>query len=480
MAHLLIVDDEPSICWGLAQLAATMGHTTEVAGSAEQALSQSPQHRPDAIVLDVRLPGMDGLTAMESLRSKFGELPILIITAHGDLETAVKAVRNGAFDYLTKPFELAVVRQALARLLADRRERGDEPQLLSSQPKADWMVGSSPAMQDVFKRIALVAPSDACVHIYGESGTGKELIARAIHRYSRRAAGPFVAVNVASLSQSLAESELFGHVRGAFTGADQSRRGLLEQAGGGTVFLDEVAEIPLSVQVKLLRALEHGEVLPVGGNHPVQTDFRIISATHRKLSECVAGGSFRHDLYFRLLTFEIEALPLRQRPEDIAPLAAHFLEQFAAKSGGPRPVLTVEAVDELKRRPWYGNVRELRNAIERAMILAPGGRIAPEHLPSPAAPTGPTSSTPEEIIGALIRQWTEEHLRGEAAGTSLYDQFLGLVEPPMLAALLDHFQGQVAAAARRLGLHRTTLRKKLDQFQSGSESSWSEDREPPG
>ncbi|NUQ64706.1 MAG: sigma-54-dependent Fis family transcriptional regulator [Pirellulales bacterium] len=460
MAHLLIVDDEPSICWGLAQLAATMGHTADTAGSAEQALARDG--RPDAIVLDVRLPGIDGLAAMHQFFTRFPGTPVLIITAHGDLETAVRAVRNGAFDYLTKPFELPVVRQAIDRLLRHRLDRPGE-EVLSRQEKPGEIVGSSPAMQEVFKRIALVAPSEACVHICGESGTGKELVARAIHRYSRRATGPFIAVNIASLSQSLAESELFGHVRGAFTGADQPRAGLLERANGGTIFLDEVADIPLSLQVKLLRALEHREVLPVGGTQPVQVDFRIVSATHRNLAECVADGRFRHDLYFRLLAFQIEIPPLRRRPEDIGPLAEHFLAR-SASTGGTRPHLTPEAMADLRKRPWYGNVRELRNALDHAMILAPRGRIAPEHLPSPSPATGANGLPCEEAIASRIRQWTDRELCSGTAGSDLYERFLALVEPPLLAAIMGHFQGQCAAAARRLGLHRTTLRKKLDQM----------------
>lgn len=465
MAHLLIVDDEPSICWGLAQLAATLGHTAETAGSAEQALDRAPQHPPDAIVLDVRLPGIDGLSAMDRFRTRFGDAPILIITAHGDLETAVKAVRGGAFDYLVKPFELPVVRRAIERLLAFSRADA-AAETSSPDSVAGEIVGASPAMHEVFKRIALVAPSDACVHIYGESGTGKELIARAIHRYSRRAAGPFVAVNLAAINPSLAESELFGHVRGAFTGAEQPHAGLLEQANSGTIFLDEAADIPLPLQAKLLRALEYGEILPVGGTQTVQSDFRIISATHRKLADCVASGAFRHDLYFRLLTFEIEVPPLRERPDDIVPLAEHFLGLLSAKNGGTRAALTGEAVAELKRRPWCGNVRELRNAIEHATIVAPGGRIAPEHLPSPSMAQGPAGPSCEETIRALIRQWTVTQLRDAAADSGLYERFLALVEPPMLTSLLEHCDGQIAAAARRLGLHRTTVRKKLDQFRA--------------
>ena len=463
MGHLLVVDDEQSICWGLSKLARELGHSATTASSAEQGLEAARQQRPDAIVLDVRLPGMDGLTAMQHFREAVGPVPIVVITAYGELATAVAAVRNGAFDYLTKPFDLAVAQRAIRRAMTAPPEPAAALPLRNRDGQQE-IVGSSPPMQEVFRRIALVAASDACVHLRGGSGTGKELVARAIHHYSRRRQGPFVAVNVASLSPALAESELFGHARGAFTGADQARRGLLEQAHAGTIFLDEVADIPLSLQVKLLRTLEHGEVLPVGGDRPVQSDFRIISATHEDLCQQVAKQTFRHDLYFRLITFEIELPPLRDRPGDVAELTRHFLDLLAAKNGLARPSISAEGLAELERRPWYGNVRELRNALEHAMILAPGGQIALEHLPPPTPPSFAAGAASEQSLAALLRQWAETQLRSPDDAADLYDRLLKLVEPPVLRAVVEHFHGQCAAAARRLGLHRTTLRKKLDEL----------------
>jgi len=464
MAHLLIIDDEDSICWGFSKLAAKMGHTAASAATAEEGLRLAAEQPPDAIVLDVRLPGMDGLEAMGHFRRELGAVPIIIMTAHGQLPVAVRAVRGGAFDYLVKPFDLAVAERCIARALAHAERPPAATPADGAAADADEMVGSSPPMREVFKRIALVAASDACVLLRGESGTGKELAARAIHRYSRRAAGPFVAINVASLSPTLAESELFGHARGAFTGADEARKGLLEQADGGTIFLDEVADIPAPIQVKLLRALEHREMLPVGANRPVQSDFRIISATHQDLPRLVAEGVFRHDLYFRLITFEIEIPPLQDRCEDIAPLAEHFLGLLAAKSDEPVPSISPAAMKELIERPWHGNVRELRNAVEHAVVLARTGTIMPEHLPPPLAASLVFGGAREDSLAELVRRWARLQLNDAPAADDLYERFIELVEPPLLRAVMEEYHGQCATAARRLGMHRTTLRKKLDQY----------------
>ncbi len=463
MAHLLVVDDEQSICWGLSRLGRQMGCTVAVAACAEDAFVMAQDKAPDAVVLDVRLPGMDGLTALDRFREEFAQVPVIVITAYGELATAVRAVRNGAFDYLTKPFDLKVAERAIERALKAPKPGGQSlpPATLT---QGEPLIGSSPPMQEVFKKIALVAPSEACVHLRGESGTGKELVARAIHRFSRRSEGPFVAVNAASLTPSLAESELFGHARGAFTGAAQPHKGLLERAHGGTIFFDEVADIPPDLQVKLLRVLEHGEILPVGADRPVQSDFRVISATHQNLAQRVVEDSFRHDLYYRLITFEIELPPLRERGDDVFVLAERFLDMLSAQSDIPRPTLSEEVRTELKNRPWYGNVRELRNAVEHAMILARGGHILSEHLPPSASSTTDSDAVGKEALVALIRQWADLELQLPDRAGDLYERLLKLVEPPLLKAVMEQCHGQCAAAARELGLHRTTLRKKLDDL----------------
>ena len=420
-------------------------------------------------MLDVRLPGSDGLSAMAKFRAKCPLAPLLLMTAYGDLQTAVAAVRNGAFEYLVKPFDLAKVQRALERALASRQRPVSRP---ARAEALGGLVGRSPVMQEVFKRIALASAADIAVLIHGESGVGKELAARAIHEHSLRVTGPFVAVNIAAISPSLAESELFGHVRGAFTGADRDRVGLLAQANGGTLFLDEVAEIPLATQVKLLRVLEHGEVTPVGGTTPVRTDFRIVTATHRDLPRLVEKGEFRHDLYFRLAAFEIHIPALRERGEDLIALAESFLDQFAKDADSDRrPSFSEGAVEALRKRPWIGNVRELRNAVEHAMMLARGGVVEAEHLPAPPAlpRIGAGNEEIEPRIRALVKRWVDQQLESNGGRENLYEDFLRVVEPTLLEAVLDKHRRQCAAAARTLGIHRTTLRKKLDDHGVASE-----------
>lgn len=465
MSKLLVVDDEQSICWGLKRLGESIGHEVQTASSAEQALDLVESYPPDVIVLDVRLPGMDGLTAISQFQKRLGQVPIIVITAYGDLKTAVEAVRNGAYEYLVKPFDLEKVQRALTRAFGSTLQTTSDQRPLPR--RVGEFVGKSSAMQEVFKHLALAAASDASVLLCGESGTGKELAARAIHQYSERAEGPFVAVNIASLSPSVVESELFGHARGSFTGAEQDRVGLLAQANGGTLFLDEVADIPLPTQVKLLRSLDRGEVIPVGSGEPIKTDFRVVSASHQNLLERVRDNSFRHDLYFRLGAYLIDIPPLRDRPGDIEELSECFLNALHG-SNKQVPMLSDTALSELQQRPWYGNVRELRNVIEHAVIVSRGGVIEPDHLPEPVAASLldiHDSELPlDDSISSLIARWAETKLADTDAADDLHEQLLQLVERPLLKAVVEKHHGQCASAARRLGLHRTTLRKKLDDY----------------
>jgi len=457
--ELLIIDDEEAVCWALRRAFERAGYGVQVAASAEAGLNAAKSQRPDAIVLDVRLPGMDGLTALQHLREATKNAPVIVITAHGNLSTAVRALEGGAFDYLAKPFDLSQALDAVARALA--RPVAGKPSGTVAEVGED-IIGRSPVMQQVFKLIALVAPRDAGVLITGESGTGKELVARAIHRHSARRDRPFVPVHVAALNPNLVESELFGHVRGAFTGAAENRAGLLALADGGTVFLDELADIPLPVQAKLLRVLEYAEVYPVGGNRPQKLDLRVLSATHQDLGRAVETGTFRHDLFFRLNGFQIHLPPLRERGEDVLELAQHFRRQLEPDSP-PFPSSTSEF---LKARPWPGNVRELRHAVERAVITARGGPVQPEHFPPSATLARPGDTAAQ--LASLIRRWVRERVAAAAGEPSqLHEELLNATEPALLGEVLALLQGNRLAASRWLGLARATVRKMIARHLPG-------------
>jgi two-component system nitrogen regulation response regulator GlnG len=465
MSHVMIVDDEPSICWGFRELLTDEGYKVSVASSAEEALELADKAVPDAVVLDVRLPGRDGLSTIQDLRGRIGTAPIIVITAFGNLETAVRAMEEGAYDYLTKPFDLEqiseVLRRALRRSSAVAGPAADDRSLVP-----ETFIGTSPAMQSVFKQIALVAPSDVPVLITGESGTGKELVAQAVHRHSRRREAPFLPTCLAALSPGLIESELFGHVRGAFTGAEQARQGLLELADGGTVFLDEIGDVPLPVQVKLLRAIEQHEVTPVGDARSRRADFRVLAATNRPLDDLVARGEFREDLFYRLGVFHIHVPPLRDRLEDIPLLARAFL--CTATPDGDAPGLSDAALAELTSRRWPGNVRELRNAVERAALLARGGEIEVNHLATATPISARVNRSATDELQFATANWASERVAAEARNAGdpqsgeLLERFLRVVEPPLLKAALLHCGGNRAAAAKMLGIHRATLRQKLN------------------
>ncbi len=461
MSHVLIVDDEPAICWAFRECLTDEGFSVDIAGTAEQAMAMAKRKSPDVIVMDVRLPGIDGLQAMQHFRQKSTSVPIVIMTAFGSLKTAVNAIDGGAFDYLTKPIDLenaiSIVRQATSASKKTAR-----PDLVAMDD--EFIVGSSAPMQEVFRRIALVAERNVSVLITGESGTGKDLVTRAIHQHSHRKGG-FVPICIPALSESVVESELFGHVRGAFTGADQDRCGLLELADGGTAFVDEIGDVPLNLQAKLLRVLESGELRPVGGSDCRLVSFRLIAATNRILEQRVADGEFRSDLFFRLNVFRIELPPLRDRMDDIPALADRFLRNVSGNDG-QRLRISPEAVEELQSRRWYGNVREFRNVLESASVICRGDTIGPEHLPAPVpslfntAP--PSAQSAEEQLPNAVEAWTKIRLeeRGPAC-SDLYERFLKAVEPRLIDAALKHVNGQRGEAAKLLGIHRETLREKL-------------------
>ncbi len=467
MPHsVLIIDDEEPIAWALRRAFEREKHRVEVAATAEDGLAKAKLNPPDVIFLDVRLPGMDGLTALGELKKLAPRAAVVVITAHGNLNTAVKAVEGGAFDYLAKPFELAQAIDAAKRALSNRGAKEDSeglrPPLAEEDNTPDAIIGRSPAMQTVFKRIALVAPTMACVLITGESGTGKELVARAVHANSPRRGKPFIAAHVAAYNPNLVESELFGHVKGAFTGADRARDGLLKLADGGTVFLDELADIPLPVQAKLLRVLERQEVQPVGGSESQFVDVRIVSATHANLSDAVREGKFRNDLFFRLNVYPIHLPPLRDRVDDIPALAEHFLRKFGVAN--PAGAIPADTLAFLKSRPWPGNVRELRNAIEHAAIESRGAARRPEHFPEPSTATGPASTV--ERMRSLVAEWVREQVQALEGRepADLHLKLIEAVEPAVLDEVLRQVDGNRLVAARWLGLARATVRKLIRKY----------------
>jgi two-component system nitrogen regulation response regulator GlnG len=442
------------------------GHLVDVAASAEDGLRIAETADLDALVLDVRLPGIDGLSAMRQFRDLIGQAPIIVMTAFGNLETAVKAMEGGAFEYLVKPFDLDQAASVVKRAIDAGKSRVETLPSREDEAPAETIVGASPVMQELFRSIALVAPTDVPVLITGESGTGKELVARAIHCHSARRDRPFLPVCLAALSPSLIERELFGHVRGSFTGAEHDRKGLLELADGGTVLLDEIGDVPLALQVKLLRAIEHREVTPVGDARPRRADLRVVAATNRSLPERIASGDFREDLFFRLSVFQIHVPPLRERGDDIPLLAEHFLRRSGLPEAGTGS-LSADVVRELKARPWTGNVRELRNTIEHAAIVARGQPIRPEHLPPPGTNLPPTRLNGGRDLQEKLMRWSRDEVQkqgGQAVESPLYDRYLELVEPPLIQAVLAQSRGNRAVAAQMLGIHRATLRQKLRKY----------------
>lgn len=475
-ASVLIIDDEEPIAWALRRAFEREKCRVAVAATAEDGLSKARHTPPDVVFLDVRLPGMDGLTALSELKKSSPSSAVIVITAHGNLNTAVKAVEGGAFDYLAKPFDLAQALDTAKRALAHRNEidsGGESPPLAEVDSSPDAIIGRSLTMQNVFKRIALVAPSNACVLITGESGTGKELVARAIHANSPRRDKPLLVAHVAAYNPNLVESELFGHVKGAFTGAEKARDGLLRLADGGTVFLDELADIPLPVQAKLLRVLERQELQPVGGNETQTVDVRIVSATHADLSAAVREGKFRHDLFFRLNVYPIHLPPLRDRVDDIPLLAEYFLRKFGVSN--PAAVLPADTLAFLKSRPWPGNVRELRNALEHAAIEARGGSLRPEHFPEPSTATGPASTV--DRMRSLVTEWVREEVQalGGHEPADLHQKLIEVIEPAVLDEVLRQVDGNRLVAARWLGLARATVRKLIRKYHPESGEPEGED-----
>ena len=464
-ARVLIADDEDGLRWVLEKGLRQAGYEVTAVRDGDEALRAFSDAPFDLVFLDIRMPGTDGLTVLAKLRELAGDAHVIVMTAHGTMETAIQAMQRGAYDYLAKPFDLDEVLLLAERALAAGRLTQEVARLKTGLREV-WefgaLIGRHPRMQEVYKTIGRIAASDVTVLLRGESGTGKELVARAIHHYSRRAGRPFVAVSSAAIPGTLLESELFGHERGAFTDAKERKLGKLELAHGGTLFLDEIGDMRPELQTKLLRALQERTIERVGGQESLRIDVRVLAATNRDLETMMREGRFREDLFYRLNVVTVTLPPLRERRRDVPLLVEHLLAKYATELGerGVAP----EALDRLVGHDWPGNVRELENVVQRAMVMATSGVILPEHLligPVSAAASVAIDATLEEIIERKLL----ECVRGlrEHASANLYDLMVGLVEKPLLRAVLRETGGNQVRAAQILGINRNTLRKKLTE-----------------
>jgi nitrogen regulation protein NR(I) len=469
IARLLVVDDEPNVQYSLEKSLQSDWLQVVTASTARDGINLVRQQPPDAVILDVRLPDMSGLDAFNEIRQIDPRLPVIILTAYGTTETAIEAMKRGAFEYLLKPVDFRKLRSLVGRavelnhlrhvpaVIADKDEDGDE--------SVDRIIGHTPAMREVYKSVGRVASLDVPVLIQGESGTGKELVARAIYQHSRRARAPFLAINCAAIPEGILESELFGHEKGAFTGADRRRIGKFEQADQGTLFLDEIGDMTLGTQPKLLRLLQEQKFERLGGEEAVHTDVRVLAATNQNLEEKVAEGRFRDDLLYRLKVFTIWIPPLRERREDLPLLAAHFLKLLSRRLGKHVASVSPDALRLLEAYAWPGNVRELQSAIRHAYVQSPGEVITsdclPEHLRGELSPPRPLK--PEwdpqlveltELVSSLSR----------AGQPDIYDKVIAVVDRVVLQAALRQVKGSQAQASKLLGISRTTLRSKLQDL----------------
>ncbi len=451
-AEVLVVDDEHLVLRAVSRMVGTLGYTPRLASSGEEALASVQAAPPDVILTDLHLADTTGIELMAAVRKQLPDAVIIVMTGRATISSAVEAIRKGAYDYLVKPFEdLGTLEAALARAIEHQRLVDRNRYLearLGEGEQAGELVGSSAEMRRVAALVHMVGPTDATVLVLGESGTGKELVVRAIHRSSRRRDKPFVAVNCGALAESVLESELFGHVKGAFTGALGVRKGLFEEAAGGTIFLDEVGELPPGTQVRLLRVLQEREVKPVGGNQSKPVDVRVIAATNRDLAAEVTAGRFRQDLFYRLNVIVVDVPPLRARLDDVPLLAAHFVRKHAARHG--RKIAHIEplALALLSRAEWPGNVRELENAMERAVVLCQGDSISEANLAAQVAVT----RRPDDTGTA--------HLSFSLPLAAAKREF----ERSYLQRLMREADGSLAGAARSAGLDRSNLRRLLRRF----------------
>ncbi|MET0088929.1 MAG: nitrogen regulation protein NR(I) [Candidatus Thiodiazotropha sp.] len=455
-----VIDDDRSIRWVLEKTLEKAEMEVTSFESADKVLSSLDKGQPDVIVSDIRMPGMDGLELLELLHARYPTLPVIIMTAHSDLESAVSAYHGGAFEYLPKPFDVDDAVQQIRRACRQQKTVEDKTDL-DDKERAKEIIGEAPAMQEVFRAIGRLARSNITVLINGESGTGKELVAQALHRHSSRASGPFIALNMAAIPRDLMESELFGHERGAFTGAQSRRVGRFEQADTGTLFLDEIGDMPSELQTRLLRVLADGEFYRVGGHEPIKVDVRIIAATHQHLEGLVKQGSFREDLFHRLNVIRIHLPALRQRREDIPLLLKHFLKTAAEELAVESKLLLPDTERYLAQLDWPGNVRQLENTARWLTVMASGQEIHIDDLPTELKETEASEAHPDDWR-QLLRRWVKSRLQEGNEG------ILNEAEPDfetiMIETALEHTAGKRQDAARLLGWGRNTLTRKIKEL----------------
>ena len=454
-----VVDDDRSIRWVLEKAFKQADMEVKSYEQADSALRALKKSQPDAIISDIRMPGMDGLELLSRIHSQYPDLPVIIITAHTDLDAAVSAYQGGAFEYLPKPFDVDEAVELTRRAVKHHRElSSDQHAILEEETE---IIGEAPSMQEVFRAIGRLSRSNITVLINGESGTGKELVAHALHRHSPRADKPFIALNMAAIPRDLLESELFGHEKGAFTGAQALRKGRFEQADGGTLFLDEIGDMPAELQTRLLRVLADGEFYRVGGHSPVKVDVRIIAATHQNLESRVQNGAFREDLFHRLNVIRINLPALRERREDIPLLANHFLRLAADELNVDVKTLDKQSTEYLSRLDWRGNVRQLENTCRWLTVMSPGQIIHLDDLPPELLTTEHREKPDGDWLEAL-RYWAERHLsQGESA---ILDRAVPMFEKIMIETALQKAGGRRQDAAKLLGWGRNTLTRKIKEL----------------
>jgi len=460
MLKLLIVDDEAIICHSFRRVFTSPEVEVLTAGTIAEGWRLVQDVQPDVIVLDLQLPDGSGLELFERIRTADPRRPVMFITAHGSTETAIEAMKRGAFDYLSKPIDLEHMSRLLQRAFEAARLMS-EPAVLPDDT-ADRIVGRSAVIQEMCKQIGRIAPQDANVLILGESGTGKELVARAIYQHSKRADKPFLAINCAAIPEGLVESELFGHERGAFTGADRQRVGRFEQCSDGTLLLDEIGDMPPAVQAKMLRLLQEQRFERVGGNQAISTRVRVLAATNQNLEQLIAGGHFRNDLYYRLKVVTITVPPLRARKEDIPELAHYFLFRYAREADRDVRGFSPEALDQLQRHDWHGNVRELQNCVRAAVYQTVGRTLLPSDLRSLPVSEISHASTPASPTAFDLTGTAEAMARD--GKKDVHKRVVTLVERELIIWALRHTHGHQAHASDLLGINRTTLRGKLREL----------------